>query len=290
MRRLQMMICLVFTVSFALFIGYQVKEKMMADDTPPVITCEEDTVSVSVKDGEAALLKGVTAKDDKDGDLTEYIRISAMTHFINSRRNVTYVVFDEANNIGTLERSVEYTDYVSPKIYMKKPFRFTASEEIEQAIREGLSAEDCLDGDLNSQIRTIWDDSYYSSLTGDYPVTLQVSNSAGDVCQVEIEMTVTEANDREENGKEYPLLSDYIVYTKVNQMIDPESLIIGIEKNGTEYLYEEDEEFLAGTREAIRIDSKVDYANPGVYTVEYSYTGENASTAVTKLFVVVEEE
>ena len=50
MRRLQMMICLVFTVSFALFIGYQVKEKMMADDTPPVITCEEDTVSVSVKD------------------------------------------------------------------------------------------------------------------------------------------------------------------------------------------------------------------------------------------------
>lgn len=290
MRRLQMMICLVFTASLALFIGYQVKEKMMADDTAPVITCEQDTISVSVKDGEAALLKGVTAKDDKDGDLTEYIRISAMTHFINNRRNVTYVVFDEANNIGTLERSVEYTDYISPKIYMKKPFRFTSSEEIEQVIREGLSAEDCLDGDLSSQIRTIWDDSYYSSLTGDYPVTLQVSNSAGDVCQVEIEMTVTEANDRQENGKEYPLLSDYIVYTNVNQMIDPESYIIGIEKNGAEYLYEEDEEFLAGTREAIRIDSKVDYANPGVYTVEYIYTGENASTAVTKLFVVVEEE
>ena len=106
MRRLQMMICLVFTVSFTLFIGYQVKEKMMADDTPPVITCEEDTVSVSVKDGEVALLGGVTAKDDKDGDLTEYIRISAMTHFINNRRNVTYVVFDEANHIGTLDRSV----------------------------------------------------------------------------------------------------------------------------------------------------------------------------------------
>ena len=155
MRRLQMMICLVFTVSFALFTGYQVKEKMMADDTPPVIICEEDTVSVSVKDGEAALLKGVTAKDDKDGDLTEYIRISAMTHFINNRRNITYVVFDEANNIGTLERSVEYTDYVSPKVYMKNPFRFTSSDEIEQVIREGMSAEDCLDGDLSSQIRTI---------------------------------------------------------------------------------------------------------------------------------------
>ena len=40
----------------------------------------------------------------------------------------------------------------------------------EQVIREGMSAEDCLDGDLSSQIRTIWDDSYYSSLTGDYPV------------------------------------------------------------------------------------------------------------------------
>ena len=102
MKRLRMIICLIFAASAALFAGYQVKAKVMEDHTAPMITCEEDMVSVSVKDEYSALLEGVTAKDNKDGDITKSIRISAMSHFINGKRTVTYVVFDMANNIGRL--------------------------------------------------------------------------------------------------------------------------------------------------------------------------------------------
>lgn len=36
--------------------------------------------------------------------------------------------------------------------------------------------------------------------------------------------------------------------------------------------------------------SEVDYSKAGVYPVEYSYTAEGAPTAVTKLFVVVQDQ
>ena len=36
--------------------------------------------------------------------------------------------------------------------------------------------------------------------------------------------------------------------------------------------------------------SEVDYSKAGVYPVEYFYTAEGAPTAVTKLFVVVQDQ
>ena len=40
--------------------------------------------------------------------------------------------------------------------------------------------------------------------------------------------------------------------------------------------------------EGIGVASAVDYSQAGVYTIEYSYTAEGAPTAVTKLYVVVQ--
>lgn len=153
-----------------------------------------------------------------------------------------------------------------------------------------MTAEDCLDGDLTSQIRTSLDDGMYNAAAGIYKVTVQVSNSAGDVCSVPLEVTVTESGDRQEQMKEYPVLSDYIAYTTVGHEIDPMSYVKGMEMNGAAYTYADDGEALAGTREAISVKSEVDYSKAGVYPVEYSYTAEGAPTAVTKLFVVVQDQ
>lgn len=62
------------------------------------------------------------------------------------------------------------------------------------------------------------------------------------------------------------------------------------ERNGVTYTYADDGEALVGTREAISVKSEVDYSKAGVYPVEYSYTAEGAPTAVTKLFVVVQDQ
>ena len=68
------------------------------------------------------------------------------------------------------------------------------------------------------------------------------------------------------------------------------SYVKGMEMNGATYTYTDDGEALAGTREAISVKSEVDYSKAGVYPVEYSYTAEGAPTAVTKLFVVVQDQ
>lgn len=295
MRRLKIAVCLIFAASCVIYAGYTVKSKMLEDHTPPVITCKDETVTLSVQTDqetqEKALMKGVKAEDNRDGDLTSSIRIASMSHFVApGKRTITYVVFDKANQVGTLERTVQYEDYTPPKIHLTSPLRYSTTEVTKANLTENMNAEDCLDGDLTNQIRTSLDDSMYNVVSGIYNLTVQVSNSAGDVCVVPLELTVTEAGDRQEQAKEYPLLSEYIAYTTVGQQIDPMAYVKGMEINGTEYTYANDGQMLEGTIEGISVASEVDYSKAGVYTIEYSYTAEGAPTAVTKLYVVVQDQ
>lgn len=288
MGKLRSLICLVFVVSGIAAAVFFVKAKMVEDNTPPVITCEEEEIEISVEDGESALLEGIKATDNRDGDLTDSVRIASMSHFINGKRNVTYAVFDHSNLVGTLQRTVTYSDYKSPRIYMKKPLRFLLTNSDEINFEGYFEAKDCLDGDISNQVRPIMDNNYYGVQEGIFEVTLQVSNSAGDVCSVPVEMQIAYSDDEEEQEKEYPVLSDYIVYTKVGKSINEEKYLEGISRGNTEYHFEDS--MLDVSESDIKIKSKVDYDKAGVYTVEYSYKASEAPKAVTKLYVVVEEK
>lgn len=290
MRRVRIAVCFIFVAACIVFGIYIVKTRMVEDHTPPVIECEEDTISVSVEAGDEELLSGVTAKDDKDGDITKSVRISAMSHFIEKgKRTVTYAVFDRANLAATTQRTLVYTDYQKPKIYLKKPLRYTMKELSSTVLTENMTAEDCLDGDLTKQIHTTWADGGYAYEPGVYSVTAQVSNSAGDVCAVPVEVEVTDNMDRTESVKNYPMLREYIAYTTVGSEIDLNAYLIGIMRGKAEYTFERDAAYLGIPREAVVIQSYVDYSKPGVYPVEYVYTDAVGVRAVTKLFVVVEE-
>lgn len=287
MRRLRGLICLVFVVSGIAAAVFFVKSKMVEDNTPPVITCEKEEIEISVEDDESALFEGIKAKDNRDGDLTDSVRISSMSHFINGKRNVTYAVFDKSNQVGTLQRTVTYSDYKSPRIYLKKPLRFLLNNSDEINFEGYFEAEDCLDGDISNQVRPIMDNNYYGVQEGTFEVTLQVSNSAGDVCSVPVEMQIAYTDDEDEQEKEYPVLSKYIVYTKVGKEIKEEKYLEGISRGNTEYSFEDS---MTVSESDIKIKSKVDYNKAGVYTVEYSYKASGAPKAVTKLYVVVEEK
>lgn len=291
MRKLRSVICLIFIASVAVCGGYVVKEKMSGHSDAPVITCDEELLQISVNDEESALLQGLEAKDNEDGDLTDSIRIASMSHFITeNKRTVSYVVFDSDNQFATYERTVQYTDYTTPRIYMSAPLRYTVIEAGDVDMTENITASDCLDGDLTTQVRTIVDTGYYTERAGAYPVTIQVSNSAGDVQAIEAEVILTETNDSTERAKYYPLLTNYITYATIGNYLDLTSYIKGLEQNGVEYLYEYNVDLATRTRDRIQIVSHVDYSQPGVYTVEYTYTSDSGITAVTKLYVVVEGE
>ncbi len=289
MRRVRVTIFIVFVLSVIAFVAYNVFSRMVEDNEPPVITCDSDTISVSVEDDESALLKGVTAEDNRDGDLTDSVRVASMTNFTEpGKRTVTYAVFDSANLAATYTRNLEYTDYTSPEIHLSAPLRFTLDETDEMNVAENMTAEDCLDGDITSQIRSTFNDSTYAYQTGNYNLTVQVSNSASDTCSVNLVATITDPSDTDEREKYYPVLSDYIVYTDVGKSVDLESLITGFERNGTEYLFEETEEdFLPGGRGDVEISGDVDYETAGSYTVDYTFTTEDGAAATTKLAVVV---
>lgn len=313
MRKIRIFIVLIFLLSCAACIGYQVTARTETDTQPPTLTSDSDTIQASISDGDDVLLQGITATDNRDGDITDSVIISSLSHFISPGvRNVSYVVFDSSNLSATLTRTVEYTDYESPKIYLSEPLRYSLNAVSDLDITENMTAEDCLDGNITSQIRyTMSDDSYYYPVAGDYAFTVQVSNSAGDVCSLPLTVTLTDPSDRDESSRWYPVLSDYIVYTTAGTPLDLNSYLTGLLNNNRTYTFGTDDDLLPVRQELdmygdlvtavdemgealhmgmedVTISDNVNYNEPGIYTVQYSFT-YNEITAVTNLTVVVEE-
>lgn len=287
MRRLRITIVILFVLSGIAFIGYNIANRILSDHTPPVITSDSDTISVSVAAEDSELLAGLTATDNKDGDITDSIRISSMSNFTEpGKRTISYAVFDSSNQAATLTRNLEYTDYVSPKIHQTQPLRFSLNEMDDANLAENMTAEDCIDGDITKQIRVSFGDVYIST-AGSYTITVQVSNSAGDTCSVPVDVTVTDPTDSAEREKYYPVLSEYIAYTDAGVPIDPAAFLIGLERNETQYLFDTDAELMPAGKESVVIAGAVDYNTPGTYTLEYQFANADGVTAVTKLAVVV---
>jgi hypothetical protein len=286
MRKIRLAVMGLFALSLTAFIVFNIVDRVTTDNTPPVITSESDTVAVSVAAEESELFAGLTAEDDEDGDLTDKIMISSMSNFTEpGKRTVSYVVFDDSNNAATLTRNLEYTDYTSPQIKLTQPLRFSLNEMDDVSLTENMSVEDCLDGDITQRIRAAFNDSSYIAMAGDYSITVQVSNSAGDTCSVPLTVTVTDP--AEESGKYYPMLSDYIVYAPVGGAVDLASLLIGLESGTAQYLFADADPAAPGGIESVAIGGSVDYNTPGTYTVDYQFTSASGVTGTTKLAVVV---
>lgn len=81
------------------------------DRTPPQIVVDTKE-EVSYKDGDSyeALFKGVTAKDNRDGDLTDQIFIDRIISLNEKKAVVYYGVTDKANNVGTAKRKITYSE------------------------------------------------------------------------------------------------------------------------------------------------------------------------------------
>lgn len=292
MRKIQIAVIAFFVLSLVALGGFKIWSNLDKDETKPVIECTENSIKVSVKEGEKALFEGLTAHDDVDGDLTQSIRISSISHFAEQgKRTVEYVVFDSSNNFATCRRTVQYTDYESPRIYLDAPLRISLSELDMIDTTSFMRVEDVLDGDISNKIRLSFDNNVYIQQPGFYNVTAQVSNSAGDTVSLPLEMNIIDSGSSEENQKYYPTLSDYVIYVKVNEAINLKTYLTGVMRGTQQYEFADDQSssVLNITRDDISIASHVDFSTPGTYTVDYSYTSPSGAMGVTKMVVVVEE-
>lgn len=265
MRTLKTILIICLVLVTAAFAAGQVYSRVVTDTVPPVITLDSDSITVSVEDGRDALLRGVTASDAKDGDLTGQIIVSGVSKLIsNNTAKVSYMVFDKAGNMASATRYVVYSDYHRPRFMLITPLVYSLGETV--SITGRLQAQDAVDGDITSSIRVLSSD-IISSTEGVYNLTLQVINSLGDTAQVTLPVTIR----AEADGDSVVKLRRYLVYVGLGDNFEPRNYI---------------ESVSAGSVSDVRIDSNVDTQSAGCYLVTYTVTSGGRSSSALMTVVV----
>lgn len=248
MRILQRITIVLFALVSIAFIGTRVYVATSVDRVSPVITCDSALIEVEVGASDEELLAGVSAADDRDGDLSSQIMIKGISQLISAdTARVTYVVFDSSNNMATAQRDVRYTNYERPRFKLTQPLIFQTGSQIK--LLGSLSAEDVIDGDISGSIR-VTKQNVNSSTPGVYSITFQVTNSMGDTESIPAKVVV-----RDDVPAKAPLiLSGYVVYVEQGADFDP-----------TDYV------LVPAYTAEIEIKSQVDTSAAGAYEVEFSY-------------------
>lgn len=292
MRSFKILLAVVAVIVFGLYGAVRVRDSLLTDHTAPVISFDSDTVTVSVGDDESALLAGVTAQDNRDGDLSGQVMVRSISQFIEPRTAlVSYIVFDAADNIGTASRNVVYSDYRSPHFALREPLIYRVGSTV--TLTDRLSADDVLDGDLSGSIRLV-SSNFNNTAEGTGTLTVQVTNSMGDAVQLELPVIFAVLSPQDPEIT----LTDALVYLPVGADFRAEDYLAEV----TDPLYaptaagdeeEGEEPQTVDLRGAVTVDSNVDTGTPGSYRVFYTYQsgdGTTARTAMTALTVVVEEQ
>ncbi len=266
-------------IIFVLALGiYGVSEWMQLrnrDTTIPEISSDRDVLKIPCQYTQEQLMEGMSASDGKDGDLTSQIIAGSFSRFIEKGIcNLTYVVFDSANQSATLNRKIQFKDYHSPRFSLTEPLIFTENEGSYIQLLSRIRVSDMLDGDLTDWITQVDTDVKYQRV-GDYTTTLSVSNSFGDTVTIDLPIHVVNLETQRLDIQ----LSDNIVYLKKGNSFDPNQYI----KN----LFDVQGKKL--DTDMVSASSDVDTQTPGCYEVHYEAEDKKGNQGQTWLTVVVEE-
>lgn len=273
------------------------KSTGITDSVGPMISMDQEQITVSIHATEEEILSDVTAWDTRDGDVTDTLVIQTTSNFIEKGvRRLTIAAFDKDNNVTKVQREIVYSDYVSPRFTLEAPLRFQTNSNY--SVNNTFQVMDCLDGDLTNHVTISLQpgvDSLDTMQPGTVEMIYKVVNSAGDV--VSIPATVTFYDNTDSYGIPLCLLSQYLVYLKVGDSFTPESYITGVSVNNRERTMEEMAAILAENPEAtgqytaadVQITNPVDTAVAGVYEVAYQMTGEDNRKNTVRMLVLVEE-
>ena len=276
MRALKIILCVVTALSilaFGLAIYYT---QFYKDTVAPEFDLSSNVVSIGVDDGDEALLQGVSASDNRDGDLTDQIIVDGVSQLTGpNTARVRYYVFDEAENVAIASRTVHYTDYSSPRIAILQPLVYDVGSTV--ILRGKVIAHDVIEGNITSSIRLSSDD-LNNKTAGTYHLTIWVMNKMGDVSHVTVPIIVREPD------KDAPVitLTQYLAYLQKGDAFDPEDYF--------KTFYSSSSVPIAGSFDRLTVKGDVDTQTPGTYNVSYSYTNTYGSFTEVYLTVVVQEQ
>lgn len=227
------------------------------DSTPPKFEGIKDVV---IKIGDKFNpLEGVTAKDEKDGD----VKVQVMPTEIDSAKpgtfTLTYYAFDKSGNMASYDRQVQViqgktggtsdiADKVAPEIKLfDEEFSFPAGNHINPL--SFVRASDNTDGDISGKVKIVGEAPDLAK-PGDYTVKVEVSDKAGNKKEASMRFHITDIK-----------AAIYAPETAIHvgDKFEPLKGVTAISKSGSDITNK------------IKVDaSEMDTSAPGNYIIEYS--------------------
>ena len=282
-KRINALLLMVLAVAIGLFAGYHIWVHNRLDTVGPAIIVDDGLLEISVKDSEDAILAGIRAEDERDGDVTDTILVESIYGISeDNTTTVTYAAFDRAGNVSKIQRKVRYRDYESPRFQLRGSLTFDYGSGFD--LLDYIGAVDVIDGDIGRRVHaTLISDTRSIEAEGRHQVKLQVTNNLGDT--VEIILPV-EVYDPEWYAADV-LLSDYMIYLDRGDAFDPLQYLREFVLRGEPI--DVSAEIPADIE--VEIANGVDTDVPGVYEVTYILSKSlnlNTYSGIARLIVVVE--
>lgn len=284
MKRINILLLAALAAAIALFGVYQLWIHNLLDKTGPVITIDEELLEISVSDGEEALMQGIRAVDERDGDVTASLLVESVYGITEDNvTTVTYAAFDRAGNVSKVERQVRYKDYRSPRFELYGSLCFPSGSGFD--LLECVGANDVLEGNINRRVRaTLVSNTDSIDRVGSHTVRFQVTNSLGDTTVADLPVEVYDPEWYSASVE----LKDYLIYLERGAAFDPEDYLktFVVRGEGIDVRY--------GIPEDIQSDitGSVSTQIPGIYAVTYRLTTTQnmmTFTGQAVLIVIVEE-
>ena len=270
MRILRGSVLALFIIVFVAFSFVFVREKITTDTTMPVINVEGEIIEVSLQATDEELLKGISAYDEKDGDLTNKIIIESVSRFVEPGvSRVTYAVCDNDNNIASATRKIRYKGYKSPRFSLKESLCYSVYET--PNLKKVISVNDSLVGDITADMILTSED-YTKSVPGVFTINARVTTPKGDTASLDIPLIV---EDRSEAAPEIKL-KEYLIYANKGDKIDFEDYLV-------EAIDREDRDIT----DDVIIETKINMKKEGTYLVHYYAEDRNDNKGHAVLVVVV---
>ena len=270
MKPMRISVLIVFffiaVASLALFVS----EKINTDKTIPEIRVEEEMIEVSLEATDEEFLKGVTAHDEKDGDLTDRIIVESVSSFTEKGvSKVTYAVCDSDNNVAKATRKVRFKGYESPKFKVLGNLCFSLYER--KDLTEMITAHDSLEGGITNKI-IITSEKYSATNAGAYTINVSVTNAKGDTSTIQLPLII---EDRPVSVPQIEL-KEYLIYAEKGKTVDFKSYIVdALDINEV------------SLKEAVTVESDVDFNKEGTYQVHYYATDSLGQRGHSVMTVVV---
>ena len=284
MKQRYLLLSVLLAAAIALFGVYLFMTDLTKDTTAPVITVDEGILEISVEDPGEVLMTGVTALDDRDGDVTATMLVESVYGISDDNvTTVTYAAFDRAGNVSKIQREVRYTDYREPRFELFHSLCFPKKTGF--ALLEYVGASDVLEGDIRRRVRaTLVSDTRNIDEIGTHVVRFQVTNSMGDTVVEELPVEIY-------NPEWYTadvVLDEYLIYLKQGDVFRAADHLRKFVVPGEEI------DISRGVPNDIYSDirNNVNTRVPGVYTVEYTLTktiNQESFSGRAVLVVIVQE-